>query len=66
MLRTKEQCGGVLYAHPHGGVTDIYKDKEKKNFYCRDPWHQYRKSKARIFNCFWYWVQIIQEPPCSP
>lgn len=60
MKRTKEQCGGVLYAHPHDGVTDIYRDKEKKIFRCRDPWMQYRKSKARVFDGFWFWVEIVK------
>ena len=60
MKRTKEQCGGVLYAHPHNVVTDIYRDKEMKKFRCCDPWMQYRKSKARLFDGFWFWVEIIK------
>ena len=35
-----------LYAHPHDGVTDIYRDREMTKFYANDPWMQYRKSKA--------------------
>lgn len=60
MRRTKEMCGGVLYAHPHNGVTDIYRDAEKTRFFCTDPWMQYRKSRARIFNGFWFWVEIVK------
>ena len=49
-----------LYAHPHDGVTDIYHDREMTEFVATDPWMQYRKSKARIFNDFWFWVEIIK------
>ena len=49
-----------LYAHPHDGVTDIYRDREMTKFVATDPWMQYRKSKARIFNNFWFWVEIIK------
>ena len=49
-----------LYAHPHDGVTDIFRDKEMTKFYCNDPWMQYRKSKARNFGGFWFWVEIIK------
>ena len=49
-----------LYAYPHDGVTDIFRDKEMTKFYCNDTWMQYRKSKARIFNGFWFWVEIIK------
>ena len=49
-----------LYAHPHDGVTDIYRDREMTEFVATDPWMQYRKSKARIFNDFWFWVEIIK------
>jgi hypothetical protein len=50
----------VLYAYPHDGVTDIYRDKEKKEFFARDPWKQYRVSKVRTFNCWKYYVEIIK------
>ena len=60
MKRTEKQCVGTLYAHPHNGVTDIYRDKEKSNFFCKDPWMQYRKTMARIFNGAWFWVVIIK------
>lgn len=50
----------VLYAYPHDGVTDIYRDKEKKEFFARDPWKQYRVSKVRTFNCWKYFVEIIK------
>ena len=49
----------TLYAHPHDGVTDIYRDKEMTNFYCRDPFKEYRKSKERTFNCSNYNVEIL-------
>ena len=49
-----------LYAHPHDGITDIYRDKEMKDFYCRDSYHQYRKSKVRVIDCFYHFVEIIK------
>lgn len=49
----------TLYAHPHDGVTDIYRDKEMTNFFCRDPYKEYRKSKERTFNCYNYNVEIL-------
>lgn len=49
-----------LYANPHDGVTDIYRDKEMTKFFAKDHWMQYRKSKARLFNGFWFWVEIIK------
>ena len=49
-----------LYAHPHDGVTDIYRDKGKKIFFARDAYHQYRVSKVRTFNCWKYFVEIIR------
>ena len=49
-----------LYANPHDGVTDIFCDREMTKFYCNDPWMQYRKSKARIFGGFWFWVEIVK------
>lgn len=49
----------TLYAHPHDGVTDIYRDKEMTNFYCRDPFKEYRKSKERTFNGYNYNVEIL-------
>ena len=49
-----------LYAHPPDGVTDIYRDREMTKFVATDPLMQYRKSKARIFNDFWFWVEIVK------
>ena len=49
-----------LYAYPHDGVTDIFRDREMTKFYCNDPWTQYRKSKARLFGGFWFWVEIVK------
>lgn len=50
----------VLYAYPHDGATNIYRDKEKKEFFARDPWKQYRVSKVRTFNCCKFFVEIIK------
>ena len=58
--RTKDGCVGVLYARPNNGVTDIFRDREMTRFYARDPWMQYRKTMARIFNGAWFWVEIIK------
>lgn len=49
----------TLYAHPHDGVTDIYRDKEMTNFFCRDPFKEYRKSKERTFNCFTFNCEVL-------
>ena len=49
-----------LYAHPHNGITDIFRDRKLTWFYCNDPWKQYRKSKARLLNGFWFWVEIVK------
>lgn len=49
-----------LYAHPHDGVTDLYRDKDKKSFYARDPWSQYRVSKVRVIDGIYRFVEIIK------
>lgn len=47
-----------LYAHPHDGVTDVYRDKEMTQFFTRDH-KQYRANKVRFFYSQTYWVEII-------
>lgn len=49
-----------LYALPHDGVTDLYRDREAKNLYARDPWHQYRVSKLRVIDGIYHYVEIIK------
>ncbi len=49
-----------LYAIPHDCVTDLYRDREMKQYYGTDLSCQYRKSKCRVINGIYHFVEIIK------